>query len=283
MKKIVLVLVLLAAAVNISWSRGEVQRIYEPPMSAADQRILNEIKQSGVVSEIIRLMNNEFTLTDNLTIRIGAPKGPLFDNQYGEIAIPYSFITITRNVFTTAWPGKSPEQVNDATMDVLMHVLLHEMGHALLDLFDIPAIRNEENEVDDLAAILLVEMFEDGDKIVLNAARAFDLQKTRYGAYAREHRGTEHGLSEERFRNMACLVYGSDPKKYPDLLQNTGLTADDAVECEHRYKIRRDYWLDTLGPNMKNESAWNKSPNAKKSFWKSLFSRFSGNSGDAGE
>ncbi len=272
MRRFALAAFLLLLMPALAWPRGELRRIYEPAISSQDQISLSDIKRSGVVSEILRFINNEFDLPDDLYIRLGARRGPLFDNQYGEIDIPYSFVTMTRNVFARAWPDKSEDEIFNASMDVLMHVLMHEMGHALLDLYGIPAIRNEENEVDDLAAILLVEMFEDGGKIVLSAAKAFDLQSTRGGAYEREHEGTEHGLSVERFRNMACLVYGSDPKKYPELLENTGLTIDDAKECTRRYKIRRAYWFETLGSNMKRNSPLRPATTKKEGFWSSVSS-----------
>ncbi len=275
MKKIVLALFLVFLGSAQGWSRaGELRRIYEPAMTPSDQQALSEIKRSGVVSEITRFVNNEFILPDNLHIRLGARRGPLFDNQYGEIDIPYSFITTTRESFAAAWPNKSKDEIFNATMDVLMHVLMHEMGHALLDLYGIPAIRNEENEVDDLAAILLVEMFEDGGKIVLSAAKAFDLQSAREEVYGRAYMGTEHGQSIERFRNMACLVYGSNPKTHPELLENTGLTQDDAEECTRRYKMRRAYWFDTLGPNMRNSKRARTSSklgkDSGKGFWGSV-------------
>lgn len=236
---------------------GKVRVVFEPSVSPQEQTAQSEVKRSGVVAEIAKFLNNEFYLPDNLVLRIGSPDGPQFDNRYGEIEIPYRFITETKYAFRRGHPNKSEEEIYNATMDVLMHVMLHEVGHALIDLYELPIIRNEEKEVDDLAAILLVEMFEDGGKIVMNAADSFGL---RSGTEGRAMRGDayagEHGWSIDRFYNMACLVYGKSPKKMNQKQSLVAIASRDVGECKNRYKMRKKYWIGTLKPNLKNKSNW---------------------------
>lgn len=256
MARILVLVAVLLTGCDMGYD-GKVRVVYDPAVTALEDEAHQDIKRSGVVKEIARFLNNEFYLPDNLLIRIGSPEGPQFDNRYGEIEIPYRFITETKSSFRRGHPNKSEEQVYNATMDVLMHVLLHEVGHALIDLYRLPVIRNEEHEVDDLAAILLVEMFEDGGKIVMNAADSFGL---RSGMESRHMRGDayagEHGWSIERFYNMACLVYGKSPNKLNQKQSVVAIAARDRNDCKRRYKMRRDYWVSTLKPNLKNRSYW---------------------------
>ncbi len=256
MTRILILVVVLLTGCDMGYD-GKVRVVYEPAIDAREAAALSDIKRSGVVAEIAKFLNNEFYLADNLLIRIGSPTGPQFDNRYGEIEIPYRLITETKSTFRRGHPGKSDEEIYNASMDVLMHVLLHEVGHALIDLYDLPVVRNEEKEVDDLAAILLVEMFEDGGKIVMNAADSFGL---RSGSESRAMRGRayagEHGWSIERFYNMACLVYGKSPNKMNQKQSLVAIAARDVGECRERYKTRKEYWISTLWPQLRNKSYW---------------------------
>ncbi len=256
MARILVLVAVLLTGCDMGYD-GKVRTVYDPALTKLEAEAKRDIERSGVVKEIARFLNNEFHLPDNLLIRVGSPEGPQFDNRYGEIEIPYRFITETKSSFRRGHPNKSEDQIYNATMDVLMHVMLHEVGHALIDLYALPVIRNEENEVDDLAAILLVEMFEDGSKIVMNAADSFGL---RSGTESRGMRGDayagEHGWSIERFYNMACLVYGKTPKKMNRKRSLVAIAAQDRNSCKQRYKMRKKYWVGTLKPNLKNRSYW---------------------------
>ena len=45
----------------------------------------------------------------------------------------------------------------------------------------------------------------------------------------------EHSLDQQRFYNMVCWVYGSDPDGYEHLLEDDYLPAARAERCESEY------------------------------------------------
>lgn len=118
-------------------------------------------------------------------------------------------------------------------------IVLHEVGHALVDLLQIPVTGREEDAVDQLSAWLLIGD-QAGDNAVLSAAAAFA-----YNGQARagevDYAG-EHSLDEQRYFTMVCWVYGRDPRRHADLPEASGLPAARAAGCAEEYRRLDASW-----------------------------------------
>ena len=118
--------------------------------------------------------------------------------------------------------------------------LLHETAHAVIDELDILFLGSEEDAADQLATIALLRGdpdFDLSEKIsaadaVIAAATAWRVE---WELEQREERETtywdSHSLSIQRFYNMMCLLYGSDPQKYAQIAGQLGLPFERAYVC----------------------------------------------------
>jgi hypothetical protein len=119
--------------------------------------------------------------------------------------------------------------------------LAHEMGHMLIAELNLPVLGREEDAADQLGFISLFlsigrqrdpdfypKLLDIADywRLEWQLAKAGDEQ-----VYA----WASHGLDAQRFYNLACLIYGSDPDHLEWLPKLTGLPMERALYCDQEY------------------------------------------------
>jgi hypothetical protein len=52
----------------------------------------------------------------------------------------------------------------------------------------------------------------------------------------------EHSLSEQRFYNVMCFMYGSNPQGYAELVSEGTLPESRAARCEEEYRTLNRDW-----------------------------------------
>ncbi|KAF3887587.1 MULTISPECIES: DUF4344 domain-containing metallopeptidase [Nostocales] len=164
------------------------------------------------------------------------------------IKICYDLLTHYAELFSKDSPKGSTDKAFEEAASVLFFVVLHETGHALVDLLKIPVTGREEDAVDSLAAVMLLEGEGENaaDEIVINTARAFALQGQGQLKGETIPFADEHSLDLQRFANLACLVYGKNPEKYTDIVKKGILPKSRAAKCPSEYTQARNSWLRLL-------------------------------------
>ncbi|MEZ5423658.1 MAG: DUF4344 domain-containing metallopeptidase [Pyrinomonadaceae bacterium] len=144
--------------------------------------------------------------------------------------------------------GESSVEAYNQMFDAVRFVFLHEVGHALIDLYSLPITGNEEDAADRCSAFINIEYLgKDGVDAVLAAAKAFELGSKRSGS-SRLDLADEHLLQEQRFYNSLCMLYGSDTAKYQYLVTNKTLPAERAGRCQAEYARSKNSWTALLEP-----------------------------------
>lgn len=114
----------------------------------------------------------------------------------------------------------------------LRFVLLHEMGHGLVDLYAIPVLGREEDAADRFATWWLSpDGQEDGTDAI--AAVEWWLASAKASGQTREQLEwwDEHGIDEQRGYQIVCLLYGSDPQTMGPLAARMGLPEERQQSC----------------------------------------------------
>lgn len=112
--------------------------------------------------------------------------------------------------------------------------MLHEIGHALFGELQIANTGNAESAADTMAAVLLLK--SGGPRITGAGADAF-----RELAAWRERTGQplvfwdEHQFDMQRFYDLVCLIYGSDPATFGPSLVPAHLPEQRAAACPARW------------------------------------------------
>jgi len=144
--------------------------------------------------------------------------------------------------------GYDDKKAYDMMFDATRFVFLHEIGHALIDTYKLPITANEEDAADRCSSFInLEELGQDGVKAVLAAAEAFQIESKQSAGHAK-NMADEHLLQEQRFYNSLCMLYGSNPDKYPVIVEKGFLPKERAVRCPTEYQRTVESWQVLLAP-----------------------------------
>jgi len=221
---------------------------YTKPINPAEIKIFQEIKSSGVAELVTAIINENFKLNAPIDIVFGGDDGPLFDPVKHEIIVPYYFIKEVEQRFTTDNYAETGVSEKDATLYALTHTLFHELGHALIAMYDLAIVGKEEDAADALATILLIEFFEQGQEIARSAADLFDLESNDIQEFEEVDFWDEHSLDAQRFYSTLCHIYGSDPKNYAEIPANYQFSEDRSDLCIAEYENLTLSWFKLLAP-----------------------------------
>lgn len=215
-----------------------------------EEKIKKQLENSFFLDTFIATLNNKFKLEKTVLIEIGSNDGPLYENHTNKILIPYSFYTNTFNTFKKVQYNKTGISIENASIDVLIQTILHELAHAFIDIYNLPIVGNEENIADSFAAVMLIELFKNGDDILLSSADIFKL-------YSNNHKLEnddfidEHSLDIQRFYDSLCYAYGSYPKKYNKFLDELNYTQERKDLCIEDYIKNVNNWFIILKKHLK--------------------------------
>jgi hypothetical protein len=229
--------------------RGDFTLSFEPPTK--DNRDASDlIHGTAVVKDVVDGMNAAVALPRDIAVRIqNADEGPAYDPSSRTLVIGYPFVSLVAQTFTDADPKIKAEDLASKTTSVIAFVLLHEMGHALVDQLQLPITGREEDSVDNLATVMTAGVLQQGD-IALDSAEFFaDLQQDPKTLKASDF-WDEHSLDAQRANTTACLVYGSDQRKFADLDQFIPTARRE--RCPDEWKQAFDSWGQLLGPYLKS-------------------------------
>lgn len=148
---------------------------------------------------------------------------------------------------------KDPKKfIAEFIRDNVRFILLHETGHALIDMLKLPAVGREEDSVDQLATIMLLKMNTETEN---ERARILKLNSVWFQVNSSKtnptmaHYADEHSLDAQRYFNMLCLAYGSGAKPYNVLVTNGTLPQARAARCGDEYNKILNSWLRLLDPH----------------------------------
>jgi hypothetical protein len=129
----------------------------------------------------------------------------------------------------------------------LVFALMHELGHGLIDVLQLPTTGREEDAVDQLATILLLNQGAIGDSLAFGAVGWFatNAQSTRLDDLTM---ADDHGLDKQRVYNIICWIYGRDPVRYPEVIAQGWLPEHRADQCPAEYQRLRRSWQELLAP-----------------------------------
>ncbi len=149
-------------------------------------------------------------------------------------------------------PATRPAEASDAKQqDLMMFVLgnvefllLHEVAHLLIAEKDFPIVGPTENAADYIAtwALLNEKPFDPNQqdrplRFLLSAANAFAVAwRSALDSGAPLPYWGEHALSIQRYYQITCLLYGSNPTTFARIPEIAGLPPARAAGCVDEYR-----------------------------------------------
>ncbi len=165
-----------------------------------------------------------------------------------EIQICIEMFEGEREVFAAYY--ETEEEIEAAVAGSFLFTVFHEVGHALIDVLDIPFTGREEDTADSLAAWWLIDG-DEGEESAIAGALSFYTDPAEQTALEESDFADEHSISQQRYYTLTCLVYGSDTEKYASLLEDEWLTPERAEQCPGEFERLTSTWYTLLDPYLK--------------------------------
>lgn len=129
----------------------------------------------------------------------------------------------------------------------LVFALMHELGHGLIDVLNLPITGREEDAVDQLATVLLMQQGATGDSLAFGAVGWFasDAHRSQLDALAF---ADDHGFDLQRVYNIICWIHGRNPDRYPELIEDGWLPEHRRDRCPMEYRRLAESWRRLLSP-----------------------------------
>ena len=159
------------------------------------------------------------------------------------------------------WHEKEPGTVSDMQcretiqfiMGNMLFVLLHETGHVMITEMGLPVLGREEDAADSYATVMMLAMKEKfTDRVLTSAAQ---------GWFYSDRRGRmeqaplvyydAHSLDQQRAYQIVCLMVGSDPQKFAQLADSTGLPEERQHTCQGDYSNAEWSWTRLLKDHLR--------------------------------
>jgi hypothetical protein len=236
-------IVLFCAIIVCSWLfwgrgylGGGIRLVVDPSVDQADERV-----DYRVVHSVVTDINDYISLPEKIYVRI-EPCGDAnayYDTGSREITLCDELIDDFVKSFGQVY--NNPVDIRDASTNALVFIAIHELGHALVDVLDIPITGKEEDVADQLSAYLLISSFDDGAQFVLDGATWFGVISEQYDLEEGDFEGV-HSLDVQRYYTLACWVYGSNSTRYGDAVLEGGLSPERLKTCEDEYRRFTRSW-----------------------------------------
>ncbi len=215
------------------------------PKKVMDKEVAEAlVEMTKPLNELIALPYDVYLNFDHC----GEPNA-FYNPQVKEITMCYEFLDLFEKTFKQI--SKNQKEIDEMIDGAMVVFFFHELGHCLIDVWDLPATGREEDAVDQLAMFILLDGTPEGEKMVLSTAMFFAAVSNGQAADELAFWG-EHSLDQQRFYDMLCLTYGSNPAKNKGLLGKNGLPAERAERCPSEFRRVDNAWRKLLAPYLKS-------------------------------
>jgi hypothetical protein len=248
-------LVVLLAVLGMSFAQdgGDFVVAYEDAASQVQLEYARYLQQRGFLESLVSNLNEQIALPYDIGV-VGAPCGQ--PNAYWApdqktLVVCYELFEYMGEVFRSE--VNSEQELLETILGGIEFIFYHELGHALVDTFEIPYTGRQEDAVDQFSTILLLSQGKANS--VMAGANFFGNSKGSQTPF-----WDEHSLDEQRFYDIVCLIYGSNPQAYDSLLLreaglgfggNQGiLPKQRAARCPDNFKDIEKSWNRLIRENV---------------------------------
>ena len=211
---------------------------YVAPKNPAHQPIHDRLRQRRVLERLAFFLS-PLRLPRTLLIKVEGCDGEV--NAHYEdavVTVCYEYLAYIRaNAPKESVPGGL--QPDDAVIGPTVDVFLHEVGHAVFDMLEIPVLGREEDAADLFSAYLQLQISKPEARTLMignGYLGAKEVQDQMSKSLELKAFADTHGLPAQRYFNVLCMAYGSDPVLFADAIRLGRLPPERAEDCEEEYE-----------------------------------------------
>jgi hypothetical protein len=220
-----------------------------------DYQVLRDLfQETGLLEEAVKSLNETFLLPASVevTVRECGEANAYYESSSRRISLCYELVAYYAGMFfAEAESEEEQEWAGEAVAGATLFTLYHELGHALIDVWDLPITGREEDAVDQLATIILLEAGEDGEEAALNGASSLWEEEGEESEGDDPGFWDEHSVGEQRFYNIVCWSYGKNPQGLSHVIEDEWLPEARAARCPDEYARMAKGWDALLSPHVR--------------------------------
>ena len=232
---------------------GVIRVVYDPPKSEA-AREARQVLRLGGTDGVAKGFTNAFKLPRDLRIHVvNKFTGPYYDPGTRTITLSYGFVEYVARLLLANNPelAKDQNELGKQWAAINGFILVHEFGHAFVDLFDLPVLGREEDAADAMASVFMTEFVDGGAEYAFDAANFFDLLSARQRELAPSDYWDEHSLDKQRAYSIVCWIAGANEQDY-EVIKEAGILGEDRLRsCPAEYQQRVKAWNKLLQPHLR--------------------------------
>jgi len=228
---------------------------YNPSKNAVHEQFRDALQSNHVFEKVAETLNRTWRIPSTVDIELVDCNtvNAFYDPNTKRIIVCYELLDYFLDVFKPT--AKTTDELGNAVIGATMFSFFHETGHGLIHLLDLPAVGREEDSVDQLATLTLIAGGDEG--VAMAEAGAYWFQLQAKGTGHQTPFWDEHAFDGQRFYNIMCLIYGSNPQKYANFVSTNTLPEDRAKRCPEEYAKINKAWEKLLQPYLTNGAAVN--------------------------
>jgi len=237
---------------------------YVPPTNPAHQALYQRLMERRVLEKLQEVFS-PFRLPTQLKLRtVGCDgvsnawyqKPAPGSSDLPAVNVCYEYIA---EIQKSMPPDTTAAGINpmDAMVGQFFYVFAHEMGHAMFDVLGVPIFGREEDAADNFATYLMLR-FGDPESRALITGAAYSYKNYVQGSQVTVPLAAfsdAHSAPAQRFYNLLCTAYGSDPTRYGDFVEKGYLPKSRVGSCAREYNTTAFAFRETIAPHVDKELA----------------------------
>jgi Putative metallopeptidase len=212
----------------------------------SQKRIYDRIKQRQVLEELSAFLAPlRLPRTLRLRTKTCNTVNAYYDPDEWSVNICYEWIEWTQEIAPKlASPDGFTRQ--EVLVGGLVGVVLHEMGHAVNDILNLPVLGREEDAADQIAGFIMTQFGKDVARTTIKGTAYLWLTWSRRDPPVY---WDVHSTDGQRFYNFLCIGYGGDPEAFKDFVDK--LIPKERLEpCAHEFRQVRNAFIKTVMPHV---------------------------------
>ena len=230
----------VAASIDLEDSRLQTRQIdveYVAPKNAAHSELYAALRKMRVLEQLQEFLS-PVRLPRRIMIRTQGCDGKANSSfDIDTITVCYEYF----DVILKHLPKIEREEGltrQDALVGPTVDTFLHEFGHALLRVLDVPFFGKEEDVADNVATYLLLTFSkEDSRRLIVGASFFADAEDVveKGKSPKPDELADAHSLLAQRHFTRWCLAYGADKDLFSDAVENGVLPPNRVKWCRYEW------------------------------------------------
>jgi hypothetical protein len=250
---------------------NQIRYEYVSPKNPAHQAIHDQMKQGHALEHLQELLA-PLSLPYPLTLKVAGCDGAInawYDDEV--ITVCYELLA---DILRTAPAQDLPIGISraDTVVGPSLAVFLHETGHAVFSMLQIPVLGREEDAADQFAAYVMLRLSKnEARRMILGSAYHHTVQMPGpQVTVSLRSFSEEHSTPAQRAYNILCAAYGADKKLFADIVEKDFLPKGRAETCEREYEDLAFAMTKLISPHIdkrlarKSHETWTRTISARR-------------------